>query len=148
MRRAIPMGLALALALLPLAGPALAQDQDQAPAAVPQPAELEQQLLQLNQQLQAAQAEIQRLRAANAELDGQRAAVAACTAKNDRLVAIGNELIAEFEKKYRHSQYEPFQLARRQFETELQLKADAIYQNKVDAVAPSPPVPPDAAPKK
>jgi chromosome segregation ATPase len=141
MRRAIP----IMLALLPLAGPALAQDQ--APVAAPQPAELEQQLLQLNQQLQAAQAEIQRLRAANAELDGQRAAVTACAAKNDRLVAIGNELIAEFETKYRHSQFEPFQLARRQFETELQAKADAIYQNKVDA-APPPPVPPDAAPRK
>ena len=142
MRRAIPI--MLALALWPLAGPALAQDQ--APAAAPQPAEAEQQLLQLNQQLQAAQAEIQRLRAANAELDGQRAAVTACAAKNDRLVAIGNELIAEFERRYRHSQYEPFQLARRQFETELQAKADAIYQNKADAVAPAPP--PDAAQKK
>ncbi|KPF78555.1 hypothetical protein IP88_03430 [alpha proteobacterium AAP81b] len=124
-----------------LATPALAQRAPAAPAppaapAAPTDAEL---LARANAQLDAARAEIQRLRAIGAEAEALQASSAEVRARNERLVAIANELVAAFEARYGKTvRFAPFNRARVKFEAELAKTSERIYQNQADAVAVRP----------
>jgi hypothetical protein len=96
-------------------------------------------LASANRQLDEARAEIQRLRGLAADTEAQQAQLADVRAKNERLVTIGNELIAAYEARYAKSHFVPFTTARAKFEAELQKTGEAIYQNKADAVPVRPP---------
>lgn len=99
----------------------------------------QQQLLGAQRDLQAAQEDLTRLRADSESLKVVRE-------KNQRLVAIGEELIASYQRRYGRGRYLPFELGRRKFEAELQAMGDRVYENRADAVPPPPAAVPAASP--
>lgn len=127
-------GLALLGAGL-VAIPAAAQNAQTAPAPVPQaaPADPAAQIAALREEVISAQQEIVRLRGLVANQQDLEASLKAAREKNERLVAIANELIAAYEKRYQRGQFLPFDSGRRKFEEELQATGDRIYDNRWDA---------------
>jgi len=97
----------------------------------------------LRQRLLAYQQKIGELEHELADAKTRASGLEQCHAKNDRLVAIGQQLIQAYEHDYRVSLHDdPFQLGRRRFEAELQKQSEAIYENRVDVpVKPSVPQP-------
>ena len=128
----------LGLLGLAAAWPPVAAMAQPAPVAAPTD-----EVVQLGRQLDAARVEIQRLRAQLADAEPQKASLAECRARNDRLVAIGRDLVASYEKRYAMSSFGPFPGSRVRFETEMQKTGESIYQNQVDAASPR--VAPDSA---
>ena len=104
-------------------------------AAMPMPAAdaLTPREAQLQQALIAAQRELAEQRRLAAEAKDQAALLATCREKNERLVGIGNELIAAYEARFRRSNFGPFQIGRRKLEAELQATGDRVYDNKLNA---------------
>lgn len=111
----------------PVAGAAPAAD------AGPTPDQL---IAQLQTQLSAAGGEIQRLRGLLADKQATEARLKEVEAKNGRLVAISNELIASYSKRFHGGIKGPFLLGRRKFEAEMQDVSGRVYENRADAVAP------------
>lgn len=131
--RALSLTLAAASALV--SGAAAAQAPTSPPsvaAAAAAPLDPAAEIERLREQNLAGSQELTRLRRALADQTARAAALDACRAKNARLVAIGNELVAAYGKRYRASRHDPFQLGRRRFEAELQNTSDAIYAAQAD----------------
>ncbi len=124
------------LGLSVIATPAMAQSApsdvapETVPAGAPDPAA---QIAALREELVSAQQEIVTLRAQVANQKDLEAALETARAKNGRLVAIGNELIAAYAKRYQRGQFLPFDNGRRKFEAELQDMGDSVYDNRWDA---------------
>jgi hypothetical protein len=133
--------LGAALLLMAIAGASATAQQAPAPATTAAPTPVEAVELALRQQLLASQQEVARLQAALADQAEQQAQLARCRDKNARLAAIGSELIAAYQKRYRRGQFLPFDAGRRKFEAELQDQGDRLYDNRLDA-APRPPAAP------
>lgn len=135
-------------ALICLAGAAVAQPAAQSapaqPAAQPQAApDAAVQIEQLQRQLALAGAEIRRLRAIEATSASTQAARDACVEKNKTLVAVGRDILAAYDKRYRRGRHDPLQLGRTRFETEAQDFAGQIYDNRYDVPpAKTPPAQP------
>lgn len=126
----------LAAAGLGMAAMAAAQEaapQGQAAGAGQSEAPLTPREAALQQALIAAQRDAAEQRRLAAEAKDQAALLAACREKNERLVGIGNELIAAYEQRFRKSNFGPFQIGRRKLEAELQATGDRVYDNKLDA---------------
>lgn len=99
-------------------------------------------IAQLEQQLALAVQEVQRLRGSDIALDR-------CRAKNERLVAIGNDLITAYGNRYRRGRDNMFQFGRTRFEKELQDKAEQMHINRHEVPEQGPPqaVPEQDTPK-
>lgn len=144
MRMDIPMiGLTVA-GLVSIATLASAQEAQPtgAPAVQAGDPDAATQLAEMREALLAANQEIVRLRAETAHQRELEAALKADREKNERLVAIANELIAAYQKRYERGQFLPFDTGRRKFEAELQELGDRTYDNRWDA-APRRPVAPN-----
>lgn len=101
-------------------------------------AQAQRQATALQQALVSAQEQLADARQENERLRGVAAALQRAEEKNQRLVAIGQELIAGYERRFgRGRGYLPFELGRRKLEAELQAAGDRIYENRADA-APAP----------
>jgi hypothetical protein len=128
-----------ALAVIAFAGLSLAASgtvvAQQAAVQTDATAEATAQLAALQQQMVAAQEEIVRLRAELLEKREQAARLATCASKNERLAAIGEELIAAYAKRYRRGAFLPFDTGRRKLEAELQEIGSRLYDNRLDAGA-------------
>jgi hypothetical protein len=128
-----------------LAAPAATAQVTSPPPAPPSPPPFvaaptpEQQVAELREQLLASQQQITRLEQQVAEERSRSAALTTCRARNARLVTIGQQLIDEYERRYRRSHHDPLQLGRRRFEAELQDTQEAIYDSRADVPAPAPP---------
>jgi hypothetical protein len=91
------------------------------------------QIISLREELMSAQQEIVRLRALAANQNDLETALKVARERNERLVAITNDLIAAYAQRYRHGHYAPFDNGRRKFEEELQAVGDSAYDNRWDA---------------
>lgn len=100
------------------------------------------QIAALREELANAQQEIVRLRAEAGNRQDLETALKAAREKNERLVAITNELIAACEKRYQRGRFLPFDAGRRKFEAALQDLGDRTYDNRWDASPRRPAAPP------
>jgi hypothetical protein len=134
-QRSLPLVGAVLVGLTFVSTSAVAQSAPSAAPAVPQAAALDPaaQVATLREEQVAAQQEIVRLRAQVANQQDLEAALKATREKNERLIAITNELIAAYAKRYQRGQYLPFDTGRRKFEAELQDLGDRAYDNRWDA---------------
>lgn len=98
----------------------------------------------MRERLLASQQRIAVLEQQLADEQTRSAQVQVLRARNERLVAIGRDLIASYERRFRRTQKDPLQLGRVRFERELQGWGDQIYTNRADAQAqPDAPTQPD-----
>lgn len=118
-------------ALLLLAAPAAAQEVPS--AAVPAADGPATEIAALREDLVAAQREIVRLQGEVHGLRDADAALKAAREKNARLVAIADELIAAYAKRFGRGEFLPFDTGRRKLEVELQELGDRVYDNRWEA---------------
>lgn len=129
-------------AAAPAAAPRPAAARAPAPAAVVDPAQGASaeaaQIESLRQRLLASQQTIATLERELAEEKNRTVALERCRAKNGKLVGIGRQLVEGYQKRWRITHKDPFQLGRRRFEFEMQALSEAVYDEGVDVTPKSP----------
>ncbi|WP_408590641.1 hypothetical protein [Novosphingobium sp.] len=105
-------------------------------APAPQP-NSDAQLESLRQRLLASQQTIATLERELSEEKNRTIALERCRTKNGKLVGIGRQLVEGYQKRWRITHKDPFQLGRRRFEFEMQALSEAVYDEGVD-ITPKP----------